>query len=42
MNTEKEFYRQPEMDLVELSLEGNSIMDVSGKGHLPGYEEGED
>ena len=42
MNTEKELYQQPMLDLVELSLEGNSIMEVSGTGHLPGYEEGED
>lgn len=42
MNTEKEQYKQPELDIVELSLEGNSIMEVSGSGNLPGYGEGED
>lgn len=40
MRTEKEQYKQPELDIVELSLEGSNMVD--GSGNLPGYEGGED
>lgn len=40
MQTEKEQYKQPELDVVELSLEGSNMVD--GSGNLPGYEGGED